>query len=137
MLERADNLRVEVSVLSLREGRSRRLYRCCGTKSELVVSCDGVYSEVLSKRFDSDVKGFLRGLSGGYSLEEVVLISDSSFSGGKRVHSVSGMCTVCPMPGVPQEPHSAGVQGPPTTTTTLGPNLHTGQTGLTLPLLTC
>ena len=93
MLERADKLSVEVSVLSLREGRSRRLYRCCGRNSELVVSCDGVYSEVLSKRFDCDVEGFLRGLSGGYSLEEVVLVSDGSFSGGKRVYSVSGMCT--------------------------------------------
>ena len=65
LLERADRLRVEVSVLSLREGRSRRLYLCCCTKSELVVSCDGVYSDVLSKRFDSDVEGFRRGLRGG------------------------------------------------------------------------
>ena len=55
----------EVSVLSLREGRSRRLYLCCGTKSELVVSCDGVYSDVLSKRFDNDVEGFRRGFRGG------------------------------------------------------------------------
>ena len=93
MLERADRLSVEVSVLSLREWRSRRLYRCCGRNSELEVSCDGVYSEVLSKRFDSDVEGFLRGLSGGYILEEVVLISDGSFSGGKCVYSASGMCT--------------------------------------------
>ena len=93
MLERADKLSVEVSVLSLCEGRSRRLYRCCGRNSELVVSCDGVYSEVLSKRFDSDVEGFISGFSGGCSLEEVVLISDGSFSGGKRVYSVSGMCT--------------------------------------------
>ena len=58
-----------------------------------MVSCDSVYSELLSKRFDSDVEGFLRGLSGGYSLEEIVMISDDSFSGGKRVYSVSGMCT--------------------------------------------
>ena len=58
LLERADRLRVEVSVLSLREGRSRRLYLGCGTKSGIVVSCDGVYSDVLSKRFDSDVEGF-------------------------------------------------------------------------------
>ena len=65
LLERADRLSVEVSVLSLREGRSRRLYLCCGTKSELVASCDGVYSDVLSKRFDSDVEGFRRGFSGG------------------------------------------------------------------------
>ena len=65
LLERADRLRVEVSVLSLREGRSRRLYLCCGTKSELVVSCDGVYSDVLSKGFDSDVEGFRRGFRGG------------------------------------------------------------------------
>ena len=93
MLERADKLSVEVSVLSLREGRSPRLYRCCGRNSELVVSCDGVYSAVLSKRFDSDVEGFLRGLKGGYSLEEVLLIPDGSFSGGKRVCSVSRMCT--------------------------------------------
>ena len=50
LLERADRLSVEVSVLSLREGRSRRLYLWCGTKSEPVVSCDGVYSDVLSKR---------------------------------------------------------------------------------------
>ena len=89
LLERADKLSVEVSVLSLREGRSRRLYRCCGLKSELVVSCDGVYSEVLSKRFDSDVEGFLSGFSGGYILEEIVLISDGSFSGCKCVYSVS------------------------------------------------
>ena len=65
LLERADKLSVEVSVLSLREGSSRRLYLCCGTKSELVVSCDGVYSDVLSKRFDSDVEGFRRGFRGG------------------------------------------------------------------------
>ena len=65
LLERADKLRVEVSVLILRDGRCRRLYLCCGIKSELVVSCDGVYSEVLSKRFESDVEGFLRGFSGG------------------------------------------------------------------------
>ena len=65
LLERADRLRVEVSVLSLRDGSSRRLYLCCGTKSELVVSCDGVYSDVLSKRFDSDVEGFRRGFRGG------------------------------------------------------------------------
>ena len=63
LLETAVKLSAEVSVLSLREGRSRRL--CCGTKSELVVSCDGVYSDVLSKRFDSDVEGFRRGFSGG------------------------------------------------------------------------
>ena len=93
MLERADGLRVEVSVLSLREGRSRRLYRCCGTKSELVVSCDGVYSDVLSKRFDSDVEGFRRGFSGGESFEEVLLSSDGHFSRGNFVYSVSGMCT--------------------------------------------
>ena len=93
MLERPDKLGVEVSVLSLREGRSRRLYRCFGRKSELVVSCDGVYSEVLSKRFDSDVEGFQRGFFGGYILEEVVLISDGNFSGGNCLHSVSGMCT--------------------------------------------
>ena len=65
LLERADKLRVEVSVLSLREGRSRRLYLCCGTKSERVVSCDGVYSDVLSQKFDSDVEGFRRGFRGG------------------------------------------------------------------------
>ena len=93
MLERAVKLSVEGSVLSLRGGRSRRLYRCCGKNSELVVSCDGVYSEVLSKRFDSDVESFLRGLREGFILEEVVLISDGSFSGGKSVYSVSGMCT--------------------------------------------
>ena len=51
-----------------------------------MVSWDGVYSEVLFKRFDSDVEGFLRGLSGGYILEEVVLISDGNFSGGKYVY---------------------------------------------------
>ena len=93
MLERADKLSVEVSVLSLRDGRSRSLYRSFGRNSELVVSGDGVYSEVFSKRFDSDVEGFLRGLSGGYILEEVLLISDGSFSGGKGLYSVSGMCT--------------------------------------------
>ena len=65
LLESADKLSVEVSVLSLRDGRSRRLYLCCGIKSELVVSCDGVYSEVLSKRLESDAQGFLRGFSGG------------------------------------------------------------------------
>ena len=80
-------------MLSLREGRSRRLYQCFGSKSELVVSCDGVYSEVLSKRFDSDVDDFPRGFSGGYILDEVVLVSDGSFSGGKGVYSGSGMCT--------------------------------------------
>ena len=58
LLERADRLSVEVSLLNLREGRSRRLYLWCGTKSEPVVSCDGVYSDVLSKRFDSDKKVF-------------------------------------------------------------------------------
>ena len=58
LLERADKLSVEVYVLGLREGRARGLYLCCGIKSELVVSCDGVYSEVLSKRFDSDLEGF-------------------------------------------------------------------------------
>ena len=92
MLERAERLSVEVSVLSLREGMSRRLYLCCGTKSELVVFCDGVYSDVLSKRFDSDV-GFGRGFSGGESFEEVLLSSDGNFSGGNFVYSVSGMCT--------------------------------------------
>ena len=58
LLERGDRIRVEVSVLSLREGRSRRLYLNCGTKRELVVSCDGVYSDVLSESFDSDVESF-------------------------------------------------------------------------------
>ena len=82
-----------MSVLSLHEGRSRRLYLCFGRKSELLVSCEGVYSEVLSKRFDSDVEGFLRGFGGGYILEEVVLIFDGSFSGGKCVYSGLGMCT--------------------------------------------
>ena len=65
LLERADRLSVEVSVLSRREGRSRRLYLWCGTKSELVVSCDGVYSDVLSRRFESDVEGFRRGFNDG------------------------------------------------------------------------
>ena len=65
LLERADKSRVEVSLLSQREGKSRRLLLCCSTKSELVVSCDGVYSDVLSKRFDSDVEGFRRGFIGG------------------------------------------------------------------------
>ena len=65
LLERADRLSVEVSVLSLREGRSRRLYLWCGTKSKPVVSCDGVYSDGLSKRFDSDVEGFRKGFNGG------------------------------------------------------------------------
>ena len=37
----------------------------CGTKSEPVVSCDGVYSDVLSKRFDSDVEGFRIDFNGG------------------------------------------------------------------------
>ena len=82
-----------MSVLCLREGTSQRLYRRCGRNSKLVVSCDSVYLDVLSKRFDSDVEGFLRGLNGGYSSEEVVLISDGSFSGGKCVYSVSGMRT--------------------------------------------
>ena len=93
MLERADKISVEVSVLSLREGKSRRKYLCCGIKSEFVVSCDGVYSEVVSKRFESDVEGFLREFSGGYILEEEVLISDGSLSEGKCVYSVSGICT--------------------------------------------
>ena len=65
LLERADRLSVEVSVLSLLEGRSRKLYLWCGTKSEPVVSCDGVYSDGLSKRFDSDLEGFRRGFKGG------------------------------------------------------------------------
>ena len=65
LLERANRLSVEVSVLSLRERRSRRLYLCCGTKSEPVVSCDGVYSDVMSKSFDSDVESFRRNFSGG------------------------------------------------------------------------
>ena len=34
-------------------------------KKELVVSCDGVYSDVLSERFVSDVEGFRRDFSGG------------------------------------------------------------------------
>ena len=85
LLERADKLSGDVSVLCLREGRSLRLYRCCGRKSELVVSCDSVYSEVLSKRFDSDVEGFLRGFRGGYILEGIVLISDGNRSGGRDV----------------------------------------------------
>ena len=93
MLERADRSRVEVSVLSLREEKSRRLYLCYGTKSELVVSCDGVFFDVLSERFESDVEGFRRGFRGGYSLDEVLLSSDDNFSGGSRVYSVSGMCT--------------------------------------------
>ena len=58
-----------------------------------MVSCDGVYSEVLSRRFDSDVDDFLRGFSGGYILDEVVLSSDGSFSGGKCGYARSGMCT--------------------------------------------
>ena len=65
LLERADKIRVEVPVLSLRGRKSRRLYLSCGTKSGLVVSCDGVYSDVLSKRFDSDVEGFRRSFRGG------------------------------------------------------------------------
>ena len=65
LLERADNFSVEVYVLSLRDGRSRRLYLCCGIKSELVASCDGVFLEVFSKRFESDVESFLGGFSGG------------------------------------------------------------------------
>ena len=59
LLERAEKLSVEVSVLSLCEGRSRTVYLCFGRKNELVLSCEGVYSEVMSKRFDSDVDGFL------------------------------------------------------------------------------
>ena len=62
-------------------------------KCELVVSCGGVYSEVLSKSFDRDVEGLLRGFSGGYQIEEVVLSLDGNSSGGKVVYSVSGMCT--------------------------------------------
>ena len=58
-----------------------------------MVSWDGVYSEVLSRRFDSDVDDFLRGFSGGYILDEVILISDGIFSGGKCVYSGSGMYT--------------------------------------------
>ena len=80
-------------LLSLREGRSLRLYLCFGRKSELVVSCEGVYSKVLAKRFDSDVDGFQRGFSGEYSLEEVLLISVGKFRGGKCVYSVSGIST--------------------------------------------
>ena len=65
LLERADRLSVEVSVISLRDGRSRRLYLWCGTKREPVGSCDGVYSDGLSKRFDSDVEGFQSNFNGG------------------------------------------------------------------------
>ena len=42
LLEKAEKLGVEVSVLSRREGRFRRLNLLCGTKSELVDSCDGI-----------------------------------------------------------------------------------------------
>ena len=42
LLERADKLGVEVSVLSRREGRFRRLSRCCVTKFEQLDSCDGI-----------------------------------------------------------------------------------------------
>ena len=52
-----------------------------------------MYSEVLSKRLDSDVEGLRSGLSGGYFFEEVVLISDYNCNGGSCVYSVSGICT--------------------------------------------
>ena len=93
LLERAEKSGVEVSVLSRREGRFQRLNPLCGTKRELVDSCDGIYFEVLSKRFDSDVEDFLRGFSGGYSFEEFVLISDGYCYGGSCEYSVSGTCT--------------------------------------------
>ena len=41
-------------------------------KSEPVDSRDGVYSEGLSEKFDSDVDDFLRGFSGGYIFEFVL-----------------------------------------------------------------
>ena len=88
LLERAEKLCVEESVLSQREGRFRRIYLLCGTKSELVDSCDGIWSEVLSKRFDSDVDDFLRGFSRRYSFEKVVLISYGNCIGGSCVYSV-------------------------------------------------
>ena len=93
LLERADKLSAEVTVLSRREGRFRRLYRRCGTKSELVDSCEGIKSEVLSESFDRDVDDFPSGFSEGYSFEEVVLISDGNCNGGSCVYSVSRMWT--------------------------------------------
>ena len=42
LLERAEKFSVEVLVLNRREGRFRRLYLWCGTKRELVDSCDGI-----------------------------------------------------------------------------------------------
>ena len=42
---------------------------------------------------DSDVEGLRSGFSGGYSSEEVVLISDGSCNGGSCVYSVTEMCT--------------------------------------------
>ena len=51
-----------------------------------------MYSEVLSKRLDSGVKGLRSGFSGGYSFEGVVLISDGNCNGGSCVYSVSGLC---------------------------------------------
>ena len=47
-------------------------------KSELVDSCDGVYSDKSSRRFDKDVDDFLRGFSGGYIFEVVLFDSDGS-----------------------------------------------------------
>ena len=34
-------------------------------------SCDGIQLQLLAKRFDSDVEGFLRGFYGAYSFESL------------------------------------------------------------------
>ena len=41
------------------------LYLWCGTKSELEDSCDGMCSEALSKRLESDVKSLRSAFNGG------------------------------------------------------------------------
>ena len=52
-----------------------------------------MYSEALSKRFDRELDGFLRGFSGGYNLDVVLFVSDGSCNEGTGVYSVSGICT--------------------------------------------
>ena len=60
---------------------------------EPVASFDGIQSEVLSQRLDSDVEDYRRSFSGGYIFKELLLLSDGNCYGGSCVCSVSGICT--------------------------------------------
>ena len=51
-------------------------------KSELVDSCDGVFSEEMFRRFDRDVDEVLRGFSGAYIFEVVLFDSGVSCNEG-------------------------------------------------------